>query len=390
VKDRLAAEAPYVIGLLLGAIVLMDSGYLDRSPEVVRRNDFALVWAGARAIALGHDPYRVADWPALAASLGGWADTPAYVYPGWVAVGLLPLGALPLEAASALWTFGGLALAALAVRALVRAYTPDLPVVHTLAALTLLASQPARTAVFLGQWSFALVAALSLSMVLIRGRPAAAGVASVAFLGKPQLFLLTAPALLSHAWRLGRARAFVAGAGAAAALLTLVSLMVLPAWPLIWGSVSTSQRLFDPPQTTTVPALLSGLLGPPFGAVVLALAAVGAGIALLFRPGSAAGLGIWTVLSLLVAPYQWSYDQLILVPAIVLVSSAIREVSRRRALLTAAAACALLLVLGTLLAVHAARTGRETLAALVPLLTLGVLVIGAWPLRERIGRRVRA
>jgi hypothetical protein len=365
-------------------VLLVWSGYLDRSAGVVRGNDFASFWVGARAIVEGHDPFRVDDWPALATALGGWADTPVFGYPGWVAVVLVPLAVLPLEVASAFWTFGGFALAALAVRALVRAWTPDLPLVQTIAGFTLFGSQTARTAAILGQWSFVLVAVLSVVTVLLRRRPIAAGIVSAALLAKPHLFVLTYPALLLRARKLEHAPSFAGAALVTAAGLTLVSLVVLPSWPLAWLGMSASHRLFDPPQTTTIPALLSGVLGSSGMALLVVSGIAAMALGALFRPDSAAGLGMWVALSLLVAPYQWSYDQLLLLPAIVLVTSGIRAVSRRRAVLTAAAASAILLVLGTALAALAARSGTETLSGVLPALTLVVLAIGAWPVRQPI------
>jgi hypothetical protein len=386
-RQRFAGEAPYAIGLLIGATLLVWSGYLDRSAGVVRGNDFAGFWAGARAIVEGYDPFRVADWPALAEALGGQRpDTPVYGYPGWVAVALVPFGLMPLATASALWTFGGLAIAAAAVRMLLRMAIPELPIVHTLVGVTLLASQSARTAVILGQWTFILVAALSVAAMLAGRRPVAAGLGAIALLAKPHLFLLAYPALIFHAFRLGRGWLYATALLIGALALIAASLIVLPGWPSMWLSVVPGHRLLDPPQTTTIPALLSGLLGPAGGVLTAVIGGICLVVAALFRPGSRTGLGIWISLSLIVAPYQWSYDHLLLLPAIVLVASGIEAASRRRAVLTASTACSILLVLGTLLAAQAASSGTETLAAVTPALTLAVLVIGAWPLRDRVPR----
>ena len=384
-------EAPYAGGLLLGAILLVASGYLGAGLESVRQSDFAGFWVGARAVVAGYDPFHAADWPSLAEALGGQRpDTQVFGYPGWVALALVPLALLPLPAAWAVWTFGGLIVAAAAVRLLVRTATPDLPVVHTLAGLTLLASQPARTAVVLGQWAFLLLAALVLAVILIRRRPLAAGIAATVLLAKPQLFLLAYPALTLRAFALGRLQPFAAALVAGGTVLIAGSLIALPGWPAAWLAAVPGRRLFEAPQTTTIPALLNGVVGRPAVVVTAILAVMLLLTALSFRPSTDAGLGIWLVLSLVVAPYQWSYDQLPLLVAIVLVASGIRGISQRRAVLTASAVFALVLLLGTLLGVHAARSGTEVLAALVPALALVGLVIGAWPLRRPIPRPSRA
>ncbi len=380
----LAREAPYAIGLVLGASILLWSGYLDLSAAAIARGDLASFWVGARALVVGQDPFRVADWPGLARALGGPADTPVYGYPGWVAVALIPLALVPLDLAAVLWTVGGLVLAVLAVRWLLFAMTPDLPVVHTLAALTLLASQSARTAVLLGQWTFILLAALIAAVVLLRRNASGAGAASLALLAKPHLFVLTYAALLLRSLALGRARAYLVPVAAGAALLVTLSLLLMPGWPAAWVAMLAAHRLFDPPQTTTPAALLSAALGRPGIAATALLAVAIAATAFLFRPTTETGLGIWIVLSLLVAPYQWSYDQLLILPAVVLVAAGIGRRSARRATATAAAACVMLLVLGTLVAIDAARRDTETLASLVPVAALVVLVVGAWPLRHTL------
>src|SRR5256886_334365 len=74
----------YLVGLMLGAAILIASGYADRSPAAVRQGDFAQFWVGPRAFILGMDPYASATWHTTAVSLGAvTTDTSVFGYFGW-------------------------------------------------------------------------------------------------------------------------------------------------------------------------------------------------------------------------------------------------------------------------------------------------------------------
>src|SRR2546428_4811165 len=82
----------YLVGLALGAAILIASGYADRSPAAVRQGDFAQFWVGPRAFILGMDPYARATWHTTAVSLGAvTTDTSVFGYFGWSLVLLYPL-----------------------------------------------------------------------------------------------------------------------------------------------------------------------------------------------------------------------------------------------------------------------------------------------------------
>src|SRR5207249_9472796 len=109
--------------------------------------------------------------------------------PPWLALALVSLAAPPLWVASGFSAYGGMLLAGLVLRALVRARVPDLPLVHTLAAAALLASQPGIAALQAGQWAFLLVAALCWTALGLGSGSLLRSSASVILLAKPQLVL---------------------------------------------------------------------------------------------------------------------------------------------------------------------------------------------------------
>ena len=375
----------YLVGLALGAAILIASGYADRSPDAVRQGDFAQFWVGPRAFILGMDPYAPATWRTTAVSLGALTtDTSVFGYFGWSLVLLYPFALLDLDAAAAVWLFVGLAAAAIAMWTLLRAYLPGIPVAHTLIGLALLGSHPARLNVLLGQWGFVLLAALAGVIVLLRaGRPVSAGAGAVLFMVKPQLFLLSAPALAAWAALNGRRR-FVVAAIVFAAALALVSIVLLPQWPGAWLREMPSQRLFDPPQTTTIATVLHGVLGPAGTWLALGTIVAGALVAFRFDLRGDAALAVWLALSSVAAPYTWSYDHILLLVPLVVASGVVAHRSRRAAVLLVVAGALTFLIVTTLLAVVAAARNLESYSAVVPVLMYVMIVWSLWPQRSQV------
>lgn len=371
-------DLAYLLGLIIGIAGLVVFGFVElREARWVGANDFSGIWAGGRALALGLDPYDPSSWRATAVSLQGQVpETAVYGYPGWIAVAMVPLGSLPLRIASLVWVVAGMALAAIALRALLRDRVPGLPAVHTLVALALVLSQPALLAFYDGQWSFVLIALMCFAL-LARRRPALAGAAAaVALLAKPQLFLLAIPALARNAPRraVGVAVAVVLAA-------VVISLVVAPGWPTQYSQHVLSGRLPDRPRATTLPTALFDLFGPA-GLWLAAATLVGlAVISLGFGRGDA-GLAAALALSIAFAPYAWSYDQLLLLVPIVLSCGVLARRSRLRALALATIGAGLLLVGGTLLhGLYADARASESLNGLISAGIAGLVTALLWPHR---------
>ena len=387
-RQRVLDDLAFALGIALGALVLFASGYLDRSPELVQHNDFSGFWAGPRAFLIGKDPYDPTTWRGTAIALGTQTpDTPVYGYFGWALVLLLPLAGLPLDLASALWTFGAVALAVVAVRALLRAFVPGLPIAHTLVGLTLLASQPARLTVLLGQWGFVLVAASAAIVVWLRaGRTVPPALASVALLAKPHLFMLGAPALAVWSWRRHGTRLFAPLAAGACAAVVLASVVLVPQWPRAWLTQMPSHRVFDPPQTTTIATVLYGVVGAAGPWIALGFILACAAAALRFHPDGDAWLAVWLALSSVASVYEWSYDHLVLIVPLAIATGVVARTSRRRAIGVVVAGSSILLIVSTLLAVIAARRDQESYSAIVPVLIFLLVTLSLWPARRRVDR----
>lgn len=371
-------------------LVFAALGPLERRIGMIGADDLSRIWAGPRAFLTGSDPYDPSGWYAVAVGLGTQPpDTAVYIYPPWVTLLLLPLAALPLVMASGVWLVASLAAAVLALRAALRAFLPGRAFEHAVLVVTLVLSWSAVVNLVIGQWGHFLVAAtFTTVLALARGRPSLAGVTAVALVIKPQLFLLTAPALAVRAlWpEEGRAPArtgtrFVIVALAATAALIAVAWIVLPSWWPAWLEGVAGRQI----QATrnTVSGLLGTLFGPVGSAaaplVIVALAAA----ALRFHPRSPGWLPVWMSLSVVAVPYASSYDHVLLIVPIVLAAGALFPLSpaaSRRVVL----ACAGVMLLGTPVMYGIAVLRRsESLSVVIPLAIFAIVTFALWNTRSR-------
>jgi len=375
------ADFAFFAALAAGLLLVVFLGPLDRRLELVRDNDFSGFWAGARALVTGRDPYDTATWAATTLVLGTQApDTAVYGYPPWVALALVPLALLPLEAAAWLWMIAGVVLAALALRALLRACLPGNAPAHAAIGLALLMSQPGFHALVLGQWSFLLVAALAaVVLALRRGHGGRAGLAALALLAKPQLVVIATIGLAVAALRGDPARRAAAVAAAGAAAIVVGSTLALPHWWPAWSAAVAPQRLAHPASLATA---LGDLLGGGGGPLALALTVAGVAAALAFRPGGDASLAVWLALSLAGAPYLWSYDHLLLIVPLVLAAGALATRDTAAATRLVVACAAVLLLASPLLYVLAVARHRESFSAIVPLAFFVALATACRPVRD--------
>lgn len=352
-------------------------GPLERRLALVHENDFSGFWAGARALAIGIDPYDAATWRAAVARLGTqMPDTAVYGYVPWVALALMPLALVPLEVAAWIWMIATVTAAAIVLRALLRALLPGQALLHGAFGLALLGAQPGYHALVLGQWSFALLAAIGGAVLALRsGHPGRAGVALLATLAKPQLFVFTAVRFLSER-RVARV-AIPAGLG-----IVVAATAALPQWIAAWTAAVAPARVA---RNATIPVALADLVGPA-GTVAGYLAILlGVAIAAGFGLRGDASLAVWLALSSAGAIYTWSYDHLLLLVPIALAGSVLssdRLAAARRVVLVA---LGILTLVSPIFYAIAVVRHRESFSALVPVLIFGILVWALWP--ERIRRR---
>jgi len=381
-RQRLA-DLALASGLALGLVVLFLFGFFDLRDRLVDHNDFTYTWAGARTIVDGGNPYVPADW---LGTIERYHTTPAHEmvfgYPPWIALAAVPIAILPVPIASGLWTFGGMAAAALALRVLLRSLAPDPPLVHFLSGLALFASQPGSANVWSGQWTFILLAVLAVTVAAVRTRGRAALLATFLLTTKPQLVVFALPAFA----RAGLARwgpRYLVVAAVPPAVAIAIGWLAFPGWLEAWRTKLFEQRLAVQPPTTLANGL-GDLIGP-FGAVIAAvvvLALVGAGLA--FTPRGDAFLAVWLAISATTPIYSWSYDHLLLIIPLVIATAVLGRRSRPAAVTFAAVAFGAYLIVPVLLYVIADARQNESFNIFVPLAVAVSCIAVLWPQRREV------
>lgn len=373
-------DRSFFAALLAGLVVVVTLGPLERRIELAHINDFSGVWAGARAVLAGIDPYAP-GWPDQARALQAQIpNTEVFGYMPWVLLALLPFGAIPLEPAGWLWMVASLAAGALGVRALLRAFIPGRAGLHAAAAGALLLSQPAVHSLVLGQWSFVLLGATAAAVAALRSRGDARAAAAAVWLAKPQLFLLAAPGLIREALARGdHGRRSLAIAVSTSAASVLLGWLLFPQW---LGAFVTHVAPVRLERSASLSSALSDLLGPA-GGIAAVVAVIGmAAVALAFRAGTDEALAVWLALSVAAAPYLWSYDHLLLLAPLVIATGALGRRDPRAAARLLLAGVAVLVVVSTALYGLAVVRHRESFSVVVPLLFYVAIVGSLWPSRS--------
>ncbi len=385
------AAIAYGIGLLIGAAFLILGGLpAMHDPGAT---DLSYIWAGPRSVLDGANPYDAASWQASVERLGTQAIgiPPIYTYPPVVLLVLLPLGLLPLPVVDVVWIGGSLVAAVLAVGRLLRLTLPDLPLAHGIVGLTLLASQPSVQALINVQWTFWIVAALAAALVWIReGRGRLAGVAFAMTLCKPQLAVLTIPALVLHARALG-SRSFLQTLMLVTGVPLLSSVLLWGPWWSAWFSAMEAR--IGEPTIATVSTLFGTAFGLPGRLLTLAVIAVLAVIlARRIDPASPAWPGVAIAMSVAAAPYARSYDQVLLVVAIPLVAGEIAARGHRHAALwlTAVAGLGMIGLSWWLRLVVAAPLASEVVLGLVTVFVAAIITVPAVVLARPASSRTKS
>ena len=384
-RRRAIDDAAFFGGLALGAIVVVTL-FSEYRGSILAGGDFGIIWSGPRALLDGANPYDPLSWTADRLRQGmAPTNSPVYAYPPWVAVALLPLGALPFDLAAIAWTVFGIACAASGLRAVLRTYAPGLPVAHALIPFALLASQPGVATFFSGQFGFVLVGAIAAVALFARSdRPLRGALSSLVLLAKPQYFVLWGWALLRTL--VVRRQYLFVGATVAGAIGVLVASLAigrgaLASWFGAVGPIAVGDQT-----ATTLPAALGELFGPPGIAAAVAALFVGLALGLRFDPRGGAWLAVWIPLSSLAATYARSYDQVVLLPSIAIAAGIVARRSRRGATVFVAVTAAIFSLGSILLYALAAARGREDTSVALTAVVFGLVVASLWPDRRDTSR----
>ena len=346
-----------------------------------RDADFVGFFAGSRMLLDGADPYDAVAWRATIGQIGSLglalnvADV-GYGYPLTAAVLFTPFALLPIAIAAPLWlvvqlVLGGAALVFLARTLFPATLARDRPLLLAFA----VAAQPVWVLAASGNVAgFLLGIAATASALLLRGNALAAGCVAGLLVLKPHPLLVALLLIVVALPRRDAVRA-MGGALATGGVVTLVSLALRPGW--IGEFLVSLRGLASAPEARA--SLFGALLS--YGALAWAIAAIVlAGVLaweLRARPPLALVIAVAVPVSLIVAPYIWSYDHVVL---LVSVAVAIATVASAPAAIRVTI-LALLAITGVVLPWTlywiAFRRGDEAWSVAVPIAVLVVVAIAS-------------
>ena len=339
--------------------------------------DFHCFWVAGRIVATGGDPYDARQYvPELVTVPPSpeWAlhrCGQRLSYPPWTGIALAPFGALPLPAAATLWA----SLAAMA-GVLGASWTWQLAGRRgsswPLVALLVVATEPFARNFAEGQFgTFVLALTAGAARSLLSHKDGAAGLYTGALAVKPHTAAGFAAAVLLFA--ILRRRWRVVGTSAAVAVgLAGLTQLLRPGWlfEFFAGATELSGSIDDR-------ATIWNLAGS-WPQAVLAIALLLALVVLLTRRRAASEadiLGLAVAFGLVVTPYAWSHDYIVLaIPWSMTIANArpLRPFSRY--LLTMFIAIVAAPVLWFLPHVATVR-GTESLSVIVPMITAVLLAL---------------
>lgn len=369
-------------------------------PPSFHLTDHVIFWEVGHLYASGLSPYETAPWAALAAGYGnvnvglildlGGAVWP---YPPWTGFLFVPFGLVPKEtgiyALHLSYLVVGLGAGIAAVRAMAwRTWSAP-----TVALLLIPTFQPFVYAERLGHFDAYLLAGVVLASAGLAQRSSGVlALGAVLLLAKPQVVPLFGLAVLVLLVRDRRWRDIVITA-TTLALVAVVSAFLHPDALAVTMAGSVSRlTLLSPDSINPIPdvwTLAQVMAGPAWPALALVL--VGASLwscvaAVRWAPADLRVptiLAAAIVLSLFVVPYVFSYDQLVLVPAIaLLVQTADRLPAARRPARLILIVCVVTLVPWILFFAGVA-SDDHVLSGLVPFAVALLLALAMAPLRAR-------
>ena len=376
--------------ILIAALVLV-AAYAKASTNAwYEHNDFHCFWAAGRLVADGVDPYDPLRYQTMVAGGGPVTERTIiecgtrFPFPPWTVLLLAPFGALPLPLAATLWTALFLAATGLGLAwswTLAGGGRRGLAMFLVL----VLSSEPFLLALQNAQFGPLSLALFSGGLVLMRRqRDLGAGAALAALAIKPQIVLLSLPAILVRAGIRGRGGVIV-GAVVAAVAGTVVSILALP------GSIQVLTGYASRSVGVTVPLASLWDLGASLGLPLLApiaIALLGVVVFALVRGhviDDATFAGLAVALSLAVTPYAWSYDYVLLSLPWALTLGRVPAIAGSRGTLVLLLQVLVASPLAWGLYLLAFSRGGETLSPIVPALSAVLLAVAVrWDTKSSV------
>lgn len=322
-----------LILLLFGALTWASYRFLT-GPDVYVNRDFMSLWTGGRAILMDLDPYDPEVWRPLRAHFGStWLQDTRAPFPLWTFLFSMPFALVDIGWGAAAWiAFSILVLAGTLLLFPLRSHDQaegasgrqrGASVLGLLLLVFGVFTFRATLVTFLnGQITAVLLLVLALFVILMeRNRPFTAGFVLAFTALKPNPFILLVPAV--GLWLIHRRRwRAIAGGAAGGLFLFAASWLVQPGWLFEWFKVrSKAEWVFITPTiwglSWEITPVWWPLLG--LGLAVLVSAALGWLIFTDEELGAGDVVSLAIATSLLITPYIWAYEHLLLLIPLILI-----------------------------------------------------------------------
>ncbi len=303
----------------VGLLLLLVAAILPLKAGAFGWRDFLNSWSASHLLVTGGDPYSFDALNHLNAQVAPerGITEPAW-NPPWLVVALAPVGLLPYELAARVWLLINIVTLACVPLFIWRwlAY-PGAQRPPAWLVMVGLAFAGSLVQIAIGQITIVILLGVLLCLAGLRsGHDGWAGAALVLSLGKPHLIYLALPLILIWAAVHRRWRVWL-GLIAATVLGLIIATLLSPIWPGSYLHALGSNDFF-----VKLNATLGGFAKAIWGTDALRYLAV---FTLFLLPwlvrlsdqrGLLTGVNVALLISLPLAPYGWSFDQIMLLPAI--------------------------------------------------------------------------
>ncbi len=286
--------------------------------------DFLAYWCAARLMVTGGNPYDQSAMEAMqranrstpddgqGVTLGPWN-------PPWLSLILLPYSLLPFKLAAPLWMFTNIMLIGLSVILSLRLLDRSAEGREFLwIFIACLFYGETISLINMGQVSSLVLLGLVLGIYWLRqGRDYLAGAAFLLATIKPHLSYLALFTILIYVLSTRRWKAAL-GLAAAGAASTLIAWILFPDWLAAYFTL-VSSTAFSQLYTSTLGSFIDELFGFPYlrYAGLLTLPLAWPLLKISVKKGWLTALNLALLISVPLAPFGYSFDQAVLIPAVI-------------------------------------------------------------------------
>ncbi len=277
------------------------------------------LWAPARLLLSRRDPYDL-DNLATLSEQEGFVLYRSVWFPTVIGL-LLPLGALPFPVVANLWLVTNIGLLCACIGICLRG--ESISWTHwAILGLAILSFPPLIAHLRMGQASILVLFSLLFSTQLIeQERPFLAGLIFSLSLVKPHLILLVAPAVAFHLVRRDKWQKPLMGFIAGLAIQTAPPFFASPSWLLHYFQSLAGAPHWMYPSILTIARIWLGHEGLAWGTWLLVFVCALIVTIRLWRHESPAMAMVWTLaMTLIASPFVGSWDQILLLPIIVIIA----------------------------------------------------------------------